>query len=604
MNLYDNVLLWKNAYSEFVRQLEKYPPSSVFTLIIKFVEFYFTLSKLPVLIVIDHYSSIYDKYNEIKELKDLCITQKKFIIYIFYEVNNIEDQKLFIEYMKKPESVMHEIPCKGENINNQVDLSLTEVACFFGYELRGHQAIIDKIEKTKIKEEKKFGHTSEITNEIIKFMKNIPKNYVKYFGNNISYYFKYLTLNNIKFEDFIKNEKIEIRKNIISFLESNNSASSKSSYEILTDILNNIYKELDANYYLLNFINSSYFVFHRIKSNNCFKYKYTFAFPLINDVIKEILKMADVKYLIDINSLEFEQLDGASMGIFFDKFINNFIKKNIIKYGFMEFSKEEIQTFQIKYLIRNNLSISDLCSKSFAEKEINSRNGLMNLEIPNDIHKKRCIIIFQDFNAKSIDICFILKRNNDNENNNYSLNSLQMKCSDNFMINSELLRTNRYEMTHLKYKLEYLFNINIIESYITYLSIYDIPKKCAENNSNKFFYFDRKNYLFVDQYKNKIDKFPFYSDCKVEFVFIDTILVFIMNFISHMYPDLKINLKDIDEKKVKKCDKQINNSVIIEIENDIINENIVLENINYNFKPKNTYGFETNNYYFVIQFEN
>ena len=178
--------------------------------------------------------------------------------------------------------------------------------------------------------------------------------------------------------------------------------------------------------------------------------------------------MADVKYLIDINSLEFKQLDDASMRIFFDKFINNFIKKNIIKSGFMEFLKGDIQSFQIKYLIRNNLSISDLCSKNFAEKEINANNGLMNLEIPININKKKCIVIFQDFNAKSIDICFILKRNDDDENKNYSINYLQMKCSDNFVINSEFLRTNRYVMTHLKYKLEYLFNINIIESYIYY----------------------------------------------------------------------------------------------------------------------------------------
>ena len=56
---------------------------------------------------------------------------------------------IFVEYLKKPESVMHEIQCKGENINNQVDLSLTEAACFFGYELREHQAIIDTIEKKK-----------------------------------------------------------------------------------------------------------------------------------------------------------------------------------------------------------------------------------------------------------------------------------------------------------------------------------------------------------------------------------------------------------------------------------------------------------------------
>ena len=34
MNLFDNELLWTNAYSEFMRQLEKYPPSSVFSFIL------------------------------------------------------------------------------------------------------------------------------------------------------------------------------------------------------------------------------------------------------------------------------------------------------------------------------------------------------------------------------------------------------------------------------------------------------------------------------------------------------------------------------------------------------------------------------------------
>ena len=55
---------------------------------------------------------------------------------------------------------------------------------------------------------------------------------------------------------------------------------------------------------------------------------------------------------------------------------------------------------------------------------------------------------------------------------------------------------------------------------------------------------------------------------------------------------------------MKYHDKQINNSVIIEIKNDIINENIIINNLIYNFKPKNVYGFETNNYYFIIQFDN
>jgi len=59
----------------------------------------------------------------------------------------------------------------------------------------------------KKKEQKKLGQISENTNELDKFIKNIPKDYVKYFGNNISYFFKYLNLRNINLENFIKNEK-------------------------------------------------------------------------------------------------------------------------------------------------------------------------------------------------------------------------------------------------------------------------------------------------------------------------------------------------------------------------------------------------------------
>lgn len=145
-----------------------------------------------------------------------------------------------------------------------------------------------------------------------------------------------------------------------------------------------------------------------------------------------------------------------------------------------------------------------------------------------------------------------------------------MKCSDSYSINEELLRNNRYEMTHLKYKPEYLLKINIIVSYITYLTIYDIPKKCAKNNLDKFFYFDRKNLRFVDQYNNIINKLPFYNTRKIEFVFIDNILIFIKSIISHICPELKMNLKDTDKNVVIEGDIQINNSVIIEIKNDNI----------------------------------
>ena len=78
--------------------------------------------------------------------------------------------------------------------------------------------------------------------------------------------------------------------------------------------------------------------------------------------------------------------------------------------------------------------------------------------------------------------------------NNYSINSIQVKCSYSFFIDPELLKNNRYEMTYLKNKFECLFGIKIIETFVTYLSISEKQKKCARKNDTKF---------------------PFYGDCKI-----------------------------------------------------------------------------------------
>ena len=562
INLFKDFITWEKSYSEFEKELENYPPSSVFSLIIKFIDFYFSIVIYPLLIIIDHYSYIYDKANELKLIKNICINEKKFVLYILYEVNTREDQKIFVEYLKKSQSVMHEILCEGENLSNQVDLSLSEVACFFGYELRGFPSIYQTIKQEEDKRIKE-GISLNLIEAIKIFMKKIPINYLKYFGNNISYYFKYLSSGIKDLEEFVKNVKIEIKKEILSFFENIDSTLKKNKYNILEDILEKAYKEIDKDHYLLDYINSSYFVFHRIKTSTPVKYKYTYAFPLIK--------------------------------------INNWIKERIKKFGFMEFSKDNIYSFEIEYLIKKNLTITDMCSKTFAEEEINSGDTLINLKIPMDINKKKCIVIFQNFNAKSIDICFLIKRNNDVENNNFTLNLLRMKCSDSYSINNKLLKYNRYEMTHLKYKLEYIFKINIIESYITYVSLYDIPKKCAEKNRNRFFYFNRKNMTFVDQYNNRIKKFPFYDSCKIEFIHINNILNFIKDFISHIHPDLIINLKETDKKKVIKNKKQINNSAVIEVNKEIIKENIIIRNIRYNFEPKNLYQYECDTYYYIIE---
>ena len=77
-------------------------------------------------------------------------------------------------------------------------------------------------------------------------MENLPKDYNNYFGNNSSFYFKYASMNeSIKFEDFVENEKINIKNHIINFIESNNAFNKTDDlYTILINIKTNENKEI------------------------------------------------------------------------------------------------------------------------------------------------------------------------------------------------------------------------------------------------------------------------------------------------------------------------------------------------------------------------
>ena len=614
MNLFKAFQEWKIIYSEFVNEFNKSQYSSVFELILYFINFYFSKQNFKLLIIIDHYSSLYDKNNEIQNIEKMCSLNKNLDIFFNYEINTIEDQKVFINYLGIMYSVMNSIS-REEDESNQINLTKEKVACFHGYELRGLSSIKKTIENQKEKELEKNSEVSELLLIIEKNMQNIPKDYEQYFGENSSFYFKYLSIketNNLDFKNFVEKEKFNIKDNIINFLRSDNSIPQNDLYSILKKIVKNENKELDelkdleSPYNYLNYIDSSYFLFQRIKNNNSIKYKYTYAFPLIKDIFEELIKLYDKTFFIDINDKEFEKLDGITMGNIFDKFINYLIKKQINKSGFMEFSSIDIESFDVDYLIKKNyknIKITEMCSREFVEKEIKAKDKLIKLKLlgeKKNVKNKKCIIIFQDFNAKSIDICFLIKRNKNTDN--FSINSLQMKCNNSFNIDDELLRNNRYEMTYLKYKFEKLFDIKIIESYITYLSIFDIPKKCTLKNRDKFFYYKREDKTFVDMLENKIEQFPFYDSCKINFVDIDDYLSLIRNIISFIDDDLIFSLDETDKEIVINYEKQINNSVIIEINKDIINIHLIFEKKNYDLEKKNKRKIENHTYYFIIQF--
>ena len=271
-----------------------------------------------------------------------------------------------------------------------------------------------------------------------------------------------------------------------------------------------------------------------------------------------------------------------------------------LKTGFLEFSKDDLESYELDYIIRKNsnkFNITEMFSKLDVENEINSiyELRLLKEELKGKKHKK-CIVVFQKYDGKTIDICFIIKRNNDSDN--YSINSLQIKCSDSFIIDDDLLRTNRYEMTYLKNKFEYLFNIKICESYFTYLNLMEKPKKCALDNSSKFFYYYIKEDALVNFSKQKLEAFPFYEACKIEFINIDSILKMIRQLINFKFPNFKFQLKETNKEKIIIKEKQIKNSLIIIKKNDLINIDYNINGENYNLTGVNDNKYENSDYFF------
>ena len=221
-------------------------------------------------------------------------------------------------------------------------------------------------------------------------------------------------------------------------------------------------------------------------------------------------------FFIDLKNPKFLELDGVSMGVCFDNFMNWWFKKKSESKLF-EFSREDIEVYNIDYLIKKNtknFNIRTMYAKEFIMKEIDKNEDLKIIrDLFNMSTSKKCLMILQKFNAKSIDILFVIKIND-----NWVLNAFQIKCSDNFVIDEKLLFENKYEMTYLRNKIQLIFKINIIKSFITYISIYEIPKLCAEQNEDKFIYYNIKDDKLVNKNNQELINIPFYDGCYIPFV--------------------------------------------------------------------------------------
>ena len=493
MNLFRNLIDWNNFYKKLIGSLDN---NSVFSIINQIASLFMADHKdQKFLLVIDQYSSKYDEESILDVIKNACIDNEIFNLFIIYSIKTFEDQKFFI---KKLSSENFLVPEKLEKPYIE-DLKYInhEISCYYKYEYRNYSCL----EKNFPKEE-------------------IPNDYKVFFGDNISFFFQFKSenaLEKITFEDFISKIKENIARDVIEFFDEMNYYGCKMN-EILKKIIDNEGKVMVMNFELFNALNGSYFIFDKFEDKNKnYKYKYEYAFPLIRIKYEDLYKSTDVNFFINIKNPHFLELDGISMGVCFDNFMNWWFKKRAEDKIF-EFSKEEIKTYNLKYLIKKNsknITIKEMYKNEYIEKEINDSEELKQLQnqLDDDINSKKCLIIFQEFNAKSIDILFIIKKNDF-----WILNSLQIKCSDSFEINEQLLNENKFEMTYLRNKIKLLFGLDAKESYITYISIKEKPKKCASQNPDKFFFYNIKEDMLVNKDNKELINIPFYEGCRIPFI--------------------------------------------------------------------------------------
>ena len=83
MNIFESFEEWQNYFLEYEKEFDKNEFSSVFAIIDNIIESFYQKKNSPLLIVLDHYSSIYDKNNEYENMKK-NVWSKRNMIYMLY----------------------------------------------------------------------------------------------------------------------------------------------------------------------------------------------------------------------------------------------------------------------------------------------------------------------------------------------------------------------------------------------------------------------------------------------------------------------------------------------------------------------------------------
>ena len=402
---------WEKFSNKIAEIVDKY--YYAFDIIYHIIEEMFKIENMSkALIVLDHYSDKFDpNYQYLEKIKKLCSNDKaslKLYFYIIFSIFSRKDQEFFFNWFKGP--------INFPEIKRSSGLNNNEASVYHKYELKN----IDQVKE---------------------FLPDFPDDYENYFDKNISYYYKYEKYNQNSgkfFEDYIDEEKSIIKNDLINYFETiNNMSYIKILVKIKDFLINSSYEEISFNNDIYKYFPSSYFIFEKNIKNN--KYSIKPAFPLVETALEELYEDINENNFINIKSEEFRELEGGPKGTIFDIYMNIWFKKKAQSKLF-QFNANDIEVIKIPSVIKKNSpnkKIEDFYYEKEVDKEINRCKYLKTIKqkYSNKKINKKCLIIFQAFYAKSIDIYFLIK-----ENDSYVLNSIQMKCSDTYEIDENSLK--------------------------------------------------------------------------------------------------------------------------------------------------------------------
>ena len=480
--------------------------------------------------IIDGYSCEYDINGNLTKLIDLVMKEKNFFLQIIYDIKITKDSELLFKNI-----------APSNRINYNVD---SPNKYFYHAKLK----LFSEIKK----------HFLE---------KEIPEHYDEIFGENVSYFFEYKKDEKLmSFDKFVKQKKLEIKEDILKFCNGNSKyyLSEINNYIQAENkfLYNEIIKYIPANYIDIDITPKPDAEHHGEdfdKENIIKYYSLKYSFPLVKEVIFEILMS---RSFIDMKNPEFLKLPGAALGTNFDIEINKIFRDLMNKKYFFEHqNKTQIVVENILEKNEKNgtqiFTYNDVINKidkvMFEDKKKFEKT---------DFKKYTCIGVFQnEFCGKAFDILFLTKKNEDRY---FNMNLIQVKCSDNFKENKEeeLIP----QVTYVKHKFSYLLNIEINNIYLSYLSIYQIPKKFAKSNQSRSFLYNIQTDKFVNFQNEEYTEFPILVDSIIyldkEFPFMNSII----NMLCESYhKKIKLiekekNINDFSKKNIEEIKNLLNNN--------------------------------------------